>query len=39
MELLKNKAFQDRLKSFDRWEAENKPSETDLSTLEENFED
>ena len=39
MELLKNKAFNGRLKAFDRWEANNKPSETDLSDLEENFED
>jgi hypothetical protein len=39
MKLLKNKAFHDRIKAFDRWEANNKPSETDLSDLEENFED
>ncbi|MBW2176057.1 MAG: hypothetical protein JRE14_00030 [Deltaproteobacteria bacterium] len=38
IELFKNKAFQDRLKAFDRWEAGNKPSETDFSALEENFE-
>lgn len=36
--LLKNKTFQDRLKAFDRWEANNKPSETCLSTLEKNLE-
>jgi hypothetical protein len=39
MELLKNKAFQDRLIAFDRWEANNNPSETDLSVLEKNIED
>jgi hypothetical protein len=39
MRLLKNKAFQGRLKAFDRWEADNKPSETDLSALEKNLED
>jgi hypothetical protein len=38
IKLLKDKAFQDRLKAFDRWEAKNKPSETDLSALEENLE-
>ena len=38
MKLLKNKAFHDRLKAFDRWEANNKPSETDLSALEKNLE-
>jgi len=38
MKLLKNKAFHDRLKAFDRWEANNKPSETDLSVLEKNLE-
>jgi hypothetical protein len=38
MKLLKDKAFQDRLKAFDRWEANNKPSETDLSALEKNLE-
>ncbi len=37
--LLKNKAYQERLKAFDRWEADKKPSETDLSALEDNFED
>jgi len=36
--LLKDKIFQDRLKAFDRWEAENMPSETDLSALEKNLE-
>ena len=39
MRLLSSKAFQDRLKAFDRWESNNKPSETDLSTLGKNFED
>ena len=39
IELFKNKAFQERLKSFDRWEADKKPSETDLYALEEIFED
>ncbi len=39
MKLLKNKAFHDRLKAFDRWEANNKPSETDLSALEKTLED
>jgi hypothetical protein len=39
MKLLKNKAFHDRLKAFDRWEANNKPSETDRSALEKNLED
>ena len=38
MGLLKSKAFQERLKAFDRWEAKNKPSETDLSALEKNLE-
>jgi len=37
--LPKSKAFQDRLKAFDRWESNNKPSETDLSAMEEKFED
>ncbi len=36
--LLKDKVFQDRLKAFDRWEAKNKPSETDFSALERNLE-
>ena len=39
MKLLKNQAFHDRLKAFDRWEANNKPSETDLSALEKTLED
>lgn len=34
MNLLKDQAFQDRLKAFDVWEKEHKPSETDLSALE-----
>jgi hypothetical protein len=36
--LLKDKVFQDQLKAFDRWEAKNMPSETDLSALEKNLE-
>ena len=36
--LLKDKAFQDRLQAFDRWEAKNVPSETDFSALEKNLE-
>jgi len=39
MKLLKSKAFQDRLKGFDRWESNNKPAESDFSALEENLED
>jgi hypothetical protein len=39
IKLLKSKAFQDRLKAFDRWESNNKPSETDLSAMEKKFED
>jgi len=38
MKLLKDRAFQNRLKAFDRWEAQNKPSETDFSALENNLE-
>ena len=38
IKLLKDKAFQDRLKAFDRWEVNNNPSETDLSALEKNLE-
>ena len=38
MKLLKDKAFQNRLKAFDRWEAKNKPSETNLSALEKDLE-
>ena len=38
IELLKNKAFQERLKTFDRWESDKKPSETDLSDLEKKLE-
>lgn len=38
MKLLKNKAFQERLQAFDRWEVEQKPSESDLSALEQNLE-
>ena len=39
MMLLKSKAFQDRLKEFDRWESNNQPAESDLSALEEKLED
>ncbi len=39
MGLLRSKAFQDRLEAFDRWEVNNKPTETDLSTLDKNCED
>jgi len=38
IKLLKDKAFQDRLKAFDLWEAKHKPSETDLSALEKKLE-
>ena len=38
MKLLKDRAFQNRLKAFDRWEAKNKPSKTDLSALEKKLE-
>ena len=38
MKLLKDRAFQNRLKAFDRWETQNKPSETDLSALENDLE-
>ncbi|MBL0702304.1 MAG: hypothetical protein JJV91_02355 [Desulfosarcina sp.] len=38
MKLLKDRAFQNRLKAFDRWEAQNKPSETDISALENDLE-
>ncbi len=38
MKLLKDRAFQNRLKSFDRWEAKNKPSKTDLLALEKKLE-
>jgi hypothetical protein len=38
MKLLKDRAFQNRLKAFDRWEAKNKPSKTDLSALEKELE-
>ena len=39
MKLIKSKAFQDRIKAFDRWESNNKPAETDLSALEKKLED
>ena len=38
LKLLKSKTFQDRLKSFDRWESINPPEESDLSALEEKLE-
>ena len=38
MKLFKDRAFQNRLKAFDRWEAENKPKETDLSAMEKRIE-
>jgi len=38
MKLLKDRAYQNRLKAFDRWEAKNKPSKTDLSALERKLE-
>lgn len=38
VKLLKSKAFQQRLESFDRWEADNKPSETDLLSIEKKIE-
>ena len=38
MKLLKDRAFQNRLKAFDRWEAQNKPSKTDISALEKDLE-
>ena len=38
MKLLKDRAFQNRLKAFDRWEAQNKPSETDLTAMENDLE-
>ncbi len=38
IDLLKDKTFQDRLKAFDRWEAKNRPSETDFSAMEKNLE-
>ncbi len=39
LKLFKSKAFQDRLKTFDRWESSNKPAESDLSALEGKLED
>ena len=39
MKLLKNKAFHDRLKAFDRWESNNQPAESELSALEQKLED
>ena len=39
LKLFKSKTFQDRLKTFDRWESINPPAESDLSALEEKLED
>ena len=39
IKLLKDKAFQDRLKAFDRWESSNQPAESDLSAMEQKLED
>ena len=39
LKLFKSKAFQDRLKAFDRWESNNQPAESDLSALEQKIED
>ena len=36
--LLKDKAFQQRLGGFSRWEQENLPAETDLAALEDDIE-
>ncbi|RWX51232.1 hypothetical protein VU01_11793 [Candidatus Electrothrix marina] len=36
--LLKDKAFQQRLGGFSRWEEENAPAETDLAALEDDIE-
>ena len=38
LQLLKDKAFQQRLGSFSRWEQDNKPAETDLDALEHSLE-
>ncbi|MCI5164807.1 MAG: hypothetical protein D3903_01645 [Candidatus Electrothrix sp. GM3_4] len=38
LRLLKEKAFQQRLGGFSRWEKENAPAETDLAALEDNLE-
>lgn len=38
LRLLKDKAFQQRLGGFSRWEQENPPVETDLVALEKNLE-
>ncbi|MCI5157957.1 MAG: hypothetical protein D3906_05855 [Candidatus Electrothrix sp. AUS1_2] len=38
LRLLKDKAFQQRLGGFSRWEQENPPAETDLAALEDNLE-
>ena len=39
LKLFKSKAFQNRLKAFDRWESNNQPAESDLSALEQKLED
>ena len=39
LKLFKSKAFQNRLKAFDRWESSNRPAESDLSALEQKLED
>ncbi len=39
LKLFKSKTFQNRLKSFDRWESNNQPAESDLSALEQKLED
>lgn len=38
LSLLKDKAFQQRLGGFSRWEQENAPAETDLAALEDALE-
>ena len=38
MKLLKDRAFQNRLKAFDRWEYSTKPAETDIATMEKDLE-
>lgn len=38
LRLLKDKAFQQRLGGFSRWEQDNAPAETDLDALEDNIE-
>ena len=38
LRLLKDKAFQERLGGFSRWERDNAPAETDLAVLEDHLE-